>query len=497
MNLFEFLTRGLFQKVTKLFIDGQWILGAGNEREIINPANKEVLDTIFDATPDQISEAISAARNAFERTDWATNVSRRVKVLRHTANALSQHAEEIARIETKNTGKPIRESRLDVEDSITCLQYYADLVEKRTPWIKTMADGTTSCVVEEPIGVTGLIVPWNFPLLLAVWKLAPAIAAGNTIVLKPSELTPLSITRLAGLLHESGLPEGVFNLVLGDGEVGQAIVRDPRVDKISFTGSVPTGQKIYAQCAESMKRVSLELGGKSPLIIFEDIDLDDAVDWMMFGSYFNQGEVCVASSRILVSEKILKTFTQRLIEHVQKIKIDNPMLEETELGPLISASHMAKVQSYVELGKNEGARCLIGGKSIEQKTGYFFQPTVFVDVEQDMRIVQEEIFGPVATIQSFTDEEEAIELANGTKYGLAAGIFTKDTTRAQRVASQIRAGTIWINGYHTPYVEAPWGGFKFSGIGRELGPHGLANYVEYKHINVRPKLDKLGWYSLQ
>lgn len=246
MNLFEFLTRGLFQKVTKLFIDGQWILGAGNEREIINPANKEVLDTIFDATPDQISEAISAARNAFERTDWATNVSRRVKVLRHTANALSQHAEEIARIETKNTGKPIRESRLDVEDSITCLQYYADLVEKRTPWIKTMADGTTSCVVEEPIGVTGLIVPWNFPLLLAVWKLAPAIAAGNTIVLKPSELTPLSITRLAGLLHESGLPEGVFNLVLGDGEVGQAIVRDPRVDKISFTGSVPTGQKIYA-----------------------------------------------------------------------------------------------------------------------------------------------------------------------------------------------------------------------------------------------------------
>ncbi len=482
-------------KVTQLFISGQWVEGEGDERKIVNPANGDVIDAVRDATPDQVSDAISAALNAFERTDWATNVKRRIDVLRRTADAVHQRADEIARIETENTGKPIREARLDVEDSITCLHYYADLVENRTPWTKTMPDGTTSRVVEEPVGVTGLIVPWNFPLLLAVWKLAPALAAGNTVILKPSELTPLSIARLTDLLHASGLPEGAFNLVLGGGEVGQGIVRDPRVDKVSFTGSVATGQAVYAQCAETLKRVSLELGGKSPLIIFDDIDLDHAAEWMMFGSFFNQGEVCVAASRILVHERIFKPFTERLIQRAQNINIGDPLSEETELGPLVSASHLAKVQSYVEIGKHEGARCLFGGEALEQKPGYFFQPTVFVDVKQDMRIVQEEIFGPVATVQPFQHEEEAIALANGTKYGLAAGILTNDTDRAERVASQIKAGTIWINGYHTPYVEAPWGGFKFSGMGRELGPHGLAHYVEYKHVNARPKFDQLGWYS--
>ncbi len=481
--------------MTKLFINGQWIPGEGAEREIVNPSNEKVIATVRDATEHQVSKAISSALNAFERTDWQTNVNKRIDVLRRTADAMHRCVDEIAQLETDNTGKPIREARLDVEDSITCLRHYADLVENRTSWTKAMPDGTKSFVVEEPIGVTGLIVPWNFPLLLTVWKLAPAIAAGNTIVLKPSELTPLSVTRMADIFHDSGLPEGVLNLVFGDGEVGQVIVRDSRVDKISFTGSISTGQKVYTQCAESLKRISLELGGKSPLMIFDDVDLDHAAEWLMFGAFFNQGEVCVASSRILVSEQVFEPLKERLVQRAQNIKIGDPLSEETELGPLISASHLAKVQSYVEVGKNEGARCLIGGKALDQQPGYFYQPTVFVDVTQDMRIVQEEIFGPVITIQSFKDEDEAIKLANGTKYGLAAGIFTNDNERAKRVASQIKAGTIWINGYHTPYVEAPWGGFKYSGIGRELGPHGLANYVEYKHVNTAPTLDQLGWYS--
>lgn len=481
--------------MTKLFIDGQWILGEGVEREIVNPANEKVIATMYDATEHQVSKAISSALNAFEQTDWKTNVDKRTDVLRSTADAMHRHIDEIAQLETVNTGKPIRESRLDVEDSITCLRYYADLVENRTPWTKDMSDGTTSMVVEEPVGVTGLIVPWNFPLLLTVWKLAPAIAAGNTIVLKPSELTPLSVRRMAEIFHESGLPDGVLNLVFGAGEVGQVIVRDSRVDKISFTGSVTTGQKVYAQSAETLKRISLELGGKSPLIIFDDVDLDYAAEWLMFGAFFNQGEVCVASSRILVSEQVFEPLKERLVQRAKNIKIGDPLSEETELGPLISASHLDKVQSYVETGKNEGAQCLIGGEALDQQPGYFYQPTVFVDVTQDMRIVQEEIFGPVITIQSFKDEDEAIKLANGTQYGLAAGIFTNDDERAKRVASQIKAGTIWINSYHTPYVEAPWGGFKYSGIGRELGPHGLANYVEYKHVNTLPKLDQLGWYS--
>lgn len=480
--------------MAKLFINGQWVLGEGEGRKIVNPAYAEVIETVHDATPEQASMAIHAAKHAFDKTDWKSNVGKRVEVLRKAADLLSERLEEIAQLETLNTGKPIREARLDVEDSATCLRYYADLVEKRTPWVKTMDDGTTSTIVEEPIGVAGLIVPWNFPLLLSVWKLAPALAAGNTVVLKPSEFTPLSITRLTTILEESGIPEGVFNLVFGDGKVGQVIVEDPQVDKISFTGSVPTGQKIYAQCAETMKRVSLELGGKSPLIIFDDVDLNDAVEWMMFGSFFNQGEVCVASSRILISEKVYEKFTELLVQYVKKLNIADPMLEDTDLGPLASASHLEKVKSYVEIGKREGARCLIGGNVIEEKQGYFFEPTVFVDVEQQMKIVQEEIFGPVATIQTFKDEKEAIELANGTKYGLAAGVLTSNAERAKRVASQLKAGTIWINGYHTPYVEAPWGGYKYSGIGRELGPHGIMNYVEYKHINSRPNLDKLGWY---
>lgn len=482
--------------MTKLWINGKWEQGEGSEREIINPAYGEVIEIIRDASPQQVSRAIAAAEEAFFQTDWRTNVKKRVEVLRRTADLLMQHAEDVAQLETKNTGKPIRESRLDVEDSATCLQYYADLVEARTVWTKQMPDGTTSKIVEEPIGVTGLIVPWNFPLLLAVWKLAPALAAGNTVVLKPSELTPLSINHLAKLFQEAGLPDGVFNLVFGAGDVGQIIVEDPRVNKISFTGSVATGQKIYAQSAETLKRISLELGGKSPLIIFDDVDLETAVEWMMFGSFFNQGEVCVAASRILVHEKVQESFTSLLVERVKTMRIGDPILETTEYGPLISKGHLEKVKTYVEIGEQEGARCLIGGKPIAEMPGYYFQPTVFVNVKQNMRIVQEEIFGPVATVQSFKDEAEAIELANGTKYGLAAGVFSNDFERAKRVSDKLQAGTIWLNGYHIPYVEAPWGGYKFSGLGRELGPHGLANYVEYKHINSRPQLETLGWFRL-
>ncbi|MES0857231.1 aldehyde dehydrogenase family protein [Geobacillus sp. G4] len=478
-----------------VYINGKWCKGEGEKRAMINPSNEEVIIEINEASQQQAVEAIQAARHAFRYTDWPSNPARRTAALRQLADLLEKSAETFASIETLNTGKPIRESRLDVSDSIHCLRYYADFVEQRTVQEKRRADGTTSKVIEAPIGVCALIVPWNFPLLLGIWKIAPALAAGNTIVFKPSELTPLSLLELTKLIDSIGLPPGVFNLVPGGGSpVGETLVTHPDVEKISFTGGTETGRWIYEQCARRLKRVSLELGGKSPLLIFDDADLTSTIEWALFASFLNQGEVCVAASRILVQRRVYDSFIDQLIKRLASLHIGDPFEENTEMGPLISSSHLEKVETYIQIGLQEGAVLLQGGERIKER-GYYLTPAVFAHVRQDMRLVQEEIFGPVITVQPFEHDEEAIGLANDTIYGLAAGIFSRDLERAEQIAGKLRAGTIWINSYHTPYVDAPWGGFKQSGIGRELGPQGFAAFTETKHVNISQHGKQLGWYS--
>jgi betaine-aldehyde dehydrogenase len=480
-----------------LYLNGQWVSGEGPTRQIINPATSEIFTTIREASKEQAEEAIEYAAIAFQQSDWAVNKKKRIEVLKTAAGLLEESADEVARLETLNTGKPIREAILDIHDSAACLRYYADLITQEEFWKKEMADGTVSEVRKEPIGVCSLIVPWNFPLLLGMWKIAPALAAGNTVIYKPSEITPVTALKFTEILVNSGIPAGVFNLVLGEGDpVGQTLVSSEKVDKVSFTGGSETGRKINQECAGSFKRVSLELGGKSPLIVLEDADIKLASEWAIFGSFFNQGEVCVASSRLLVHEKIYAEFIDNLLEKVKNLKIGDPLKEETDFGPVISEQHLKKIEDYIKIGNAEGAECLYGGKRIGSR-GLYITPVIFGNINQDMRIVQEEIFGPVVTIQTFKTEQEAIELANGTKFGLAAGILSADAERASRIASQIKAGTIWINSYHTPYVEAPWGGYKQSGIGRELGPQGLDGFTETKHINKRGQLEPLNWYSFE
>lgn len=479
----------------QLFIGGKWQAGEGAERNIVNPADESIILTVKEASAGQASEAILAARAAFDHTDWAFNKEKRVQLLYKLADLLEEMSESFAKYESINTGKPIREARLDMSDSVTCLRYYANLVNERQPLEMQQPDGSISKVMEEPIGVCALIVPWNFPLLLGMWKIAPALAAGNTVVFKPSELTPLTAIQFTKLIEQCGFPPGVFNLIVGAGlPAGETLITHPDTDKVSFTGGSESGRKINQLCAAAFKRVSLELGGKSPLLIMEDADLEAAVEWAVFGSFFNQGEVCVASSRILVHESMYEAFTEKLLQKLETLHIGDPLNEETEMGPVISEGHRSKIEQFIEIGKQEGATLKFGGNRLGEK-GCYLSPAVFTDVQQNMQIVQEEIFGPVVTIQPFTDEAEAIELANGTKYGLAAGILSADIKKAEQLASRLKAGTIWINSYHTPYVDAPWGGCKQSGIGRELGPQGLSGFMEIKHLNTTETLQKADWYK--
>ncbi|WP_226654935.1 aldehyde dehydrogenase family protein [Guptibacillus hwajinpoensis] len=477
-----------------LYMNGAWQQGEGYERDLINPATAETIRKIKEASREQASAAVDAARLAFDESEWATNVKKRVLALHKLADLLEQNEKEFAMAETENTGKPIKEAMLDISDSVACLRYYANLIDERESTTIEMADGTTSKIINEPIGVCALIVPWNFPLLLGMWKIAPALAAGNTVVFKPSELTPITAIKLAELIDRCEFPPGAFNLVPGAGNpVGETLVAHPEVDKVSFTGGSETGKRINQQCAKDLKLVSLELGGKSPLIILEDADIESAVEWTIFGGFFNQGEVCVASSRILVHESLYEAFIDKLVHESSRIKIGDPTLEETEMGPLVSRTHLQKVKSYIDLGKEEGASVHYGGQHPDG--GFYQTPVIFTNVHQEMRIVQEEIFGPVMTVQPFSNQREAVQLANGTKYGLAAGVLSTNVSEAEQVASLLKAGTVWINSYHTPYVEAPWGGYKESGIGRELGPHGLAGFTEVKHVNTSQQLQKAGWYT--
>ncbi|MFP5108189.1 aldehyde dehydrogenase family protein [Neobacillus sp. C211] len=485
----------------KMYIDGEWRDSENKEtRPVINPANKEVISYAPEGTVADARTAIYAARRAFEEGVWSgISAQERASYLLKIADKIDEYADELTQLETMDNGKTLREAGYDVGDAAVCFRYYAGMITQPDGQTYHVADPMQAMVVREPVGVCGLIVPWNYPLLMSVWKLAPALAAGNTVVYKPSEVTPITPKRLFEIFEEVGLPKGVANMVMGAGSVvGNEIASHPEVDMVSFTGGTKTGKHIMKTAADTMKKVSLELGGKSPNIIFADADFETAVDYALFGIYAGAGQVCSSGSRILVEEKIYDQFVERFVERAKKIQVGPGNDPTSEMGPLVSAEHLAKVLSYIEIGKQEGATLACGGNRIVKdglENGYFVEPTVFVDVKQDMRIVQEEIFGPVVVIQKFKDESEAIKLANNTVYGLAGGVFTNDGAKGLRVIKKLRAGITWINSYHPTYNEAPWGGYKQSGIGRSLGTFGLEEFQEIKQININLQVEPIGWFS--
>ncbi|MGP4108051.1 betaine-aldehyde dehydrogenase [Virgibacillus sp. L01] len=486
----------------KMFINGEWIQPHNDRtRDIINPFNQEVIATAAEGDKATAQEAINAARIAFDNGDWRNNsATERGKLIFKVAAFIERDKEELAELETLDTGKTIAESRADMDDIAGVFRYYAGLVDKDGgEVIESPIPNSSSKIVYEPVGVCAQITPWNYPLLQASWKIAPALAAGNTVVLKPSEITPLTTIKVTELIEEAGIPNGVFNLVLGAGDtVGQELVDNKMVDLVSFTGGIHTGKKIMKAAADSMKNIALELGGKNPNIVFADADLETALDQALNAAYFHAGQVCSAGSRLIVEEKIHDSFVSQLAERVKKIKLGNGFDETTQSGPMISAEHREKVESLVAIGKQEGANLLVGGErpvSPELQNGFFYKPTIFTDCTTDMEIVQEEIFGPVLTVESFTTKDEAIQLANDSIYGLAGAVWTKDMLKANHVAAELQMGTVWINDFHPYFAQAPWGGYKQSGIGRELGKPGLEEYTEIKHIFLNTKPEPINWFK--
>lgn len=488
--------------VQQMYIDGNWTAAESREtREIINPFNRKVIATASEGNENDVNVAIQAARNAFDQGGWvATPANERGKLLYKIASLIERDQEELARLETLDTGKTLIESEGDMVDIAEVFRYFAGLADKNGgEIIDSPIPNSMSRVVREPIGVTALILPWNYPLLQAAWKIAPALAAGNTIVLKPSEITPLTTVKVTQLIEEAGIPRGVFNLVLGPGHsVGQAMADSPLVDLISFTGGIETGKNIMVSASRNLKKIALELGGKNPNIVFADSDLDTAVDQALNAVFFHAGQVCSAGSRLLIEDDIHDWFVDKLVERVKRIKLGDGFDEQTQSGPMISAEQLQKVEKYVKIGKEESAKLVIGGSRPDDPSlaeGFFYLPTIFTECTANMRIVQEEIFGPVLTIERFSSEEEVIALANDTIFGLAGAVWTKDILKAERIASQLRMGTVWINDFHPYFAQAPWGGYKQSGIGRELGKAGLEEYTEVKHIYQNTKPEPLNWFK--
>ena len=484
------------------FIGGDWTgARAHHTREIRCPADGSLVKTVDEGTADDTEAAIAAARVAFDAGPWPTTPSaERGALLDRVADALERHRDEFARAESLDTGKRIVESQYDMDDIIGVFRYYAKLAaDDDARAIDVDRPGIESRVVHEPVGVCGLITPWNYPLLQTSWKVAPALAAGNTFVLKPSELTPSTAILLMRELAAAGLPAGVANLVLGTGpNVGALLSTHPDVDLVSFTGGLVTGRIIMAAAAPTVKKVALELGGKNPNIVFADADRDAAVDMALTAVFLHSGQVCSAGARLLVEESIHDEFVDEVTRRAAKIRLGGPFDENAEAGPLVSAAHLAKVEAYVAAGVAEGATLRCGGArpdAPELADGHYYLPTVFDRCTPDMQVVREESFGPVLTVETFTSEAEALRLANDTDYGLAGAVWTSDPAKADRVASGLRAGTVWINDYH-PYVpQAEWGGYKQSGFGRELGHHGLAEYRETKHIWRNKTPAPQHWFS--
>lgn len=484
----------------RMYIDGKFVEASNSQtRAVYNPARGEVMAQVPEATVADVERAIAAARREFDAGKWPSfAAAQRGQVLLKMANAIRAHKDALARLETLNAGKPLREAQSDVDDAADTFEYYGGLANKITGVVNPVAAKALDFTLKEPIGVCGQIIPWNFPLLMAAWKIAPALAAGCTLILKPAEQTPLTALKLAEILHEiNELPRGVVNIVTGDGlTAGATLVKSPDVDKIAFTGSTEVGKWILKTAAETnLKKVTLELGGKSPNIFFADADFEMAIAGAVFGIFLNQGEVCSAGSRILVEKSIHAKLVEMMVEKAQQIRLGDGLDPDTKMGPLITAEHRERVESYIKIGKTSGARLVTGGqRPVALKQGYFLEPTIFDHVDPNSRLAQEEVFGPVVAIIPFANEAEAMQLANHTPYGLAAGVWTKDFPKAMRLARKIRAGMIWINHYHPTPVEGPWGGFKQSGLGRELGPYGIENYLQPKQVYVNLQQKPITWY---
>lgn len=485
----------------KMYIGGEFSEGSsGKSMDIYNPATGEVMAQVPQASSKDMQQAIDSAREAFDKGPWKQSTGQqRARVLFKIAEALRQNADRLAELETLNMGKPIVESEYDLADAASCFEYFGGWATKIFGEVNPVPDNAMSMTIKEPVGVCGLIIPWNYPLLMAAWKLAPAIAAGCTMILKPAEATPLTVLELAKILDGiEELPKGVVNVVTGLGEeVGAMLANSYKVDKVAFTGSTEVGRSIMRASSDSnLKKVTLELGGKSPNIFFNDSDFEAAVEGALFGCFVNQGEVCSAGSRILVQKGIYDKFVDAMVQKTKTIKVGSGMNRDNKLGPLITTEHMERVMGYIKKGTSEGAQLAYGGKREEGDLakGYFVQPTIFANVSNSMTIAQEEIFGPVASVIPFEDEDEAIEIANQTQYGLAGAVWTRDIFKAFRVVKSVRAGILWVNHMQPTYVEAPWGGYKQSGIGRELGRYGIENFLESKLIHINLNEGPIGWY---
>jgi aldehyde dehydrogenase (NAD+) len=472
-----------------LYIGGEWRAAAdGATLDTYNPATGELLASVAEAKGADVDAAVAAARSAAAPDgDWRRmDAMDRGELVAKLGRAIEDRVEALTRLETLDNGKPLREARIDINQAVDAFRYYAGWASKLEGETIPVRGRVLNYTLREPVGVVGAIIPWNFPLLMAAWKVAPALACGNTVVLKPAEQTPLTALELAALAEEVGLPPGVLNVVPGyGGTAGAALVAHPDVDKIAFTGSTEVGKRIMREGAETLKKVSLELGGKSPNVVFEDADLDAAARGAFNGIFYNAGQTCTAGSRLLVQESVHDELMERLVERVSRLEPEDSLAPKRRYGPVISEEQLERVMGYIEAGRSEGATLLTGGSRTTGPTGgYWLEPTIFDRVSPDHTIAREEIFGPVLATLTFQDEDEAVELANRTIYGLAAALWTADVKRAHRVASRLQAGTVWINTYHPLDAASPFGGYKQSGYGRELGKHALELYTQVKSVWV-------------
>jgi acyl-CoA reductase-like NAD-dependent aldehyde dehydrogenase len=474
----------------EMLIGGRWVTAAdGRTFDTYNPATGEVIAHVPEAGPEDVDRAVRAARQAFDSGKWpAFSAAKRGRILLKAAALIRVRLDELADLETQNSGKTITDSRGEVLGTAACFEYYAGAATRIMGETIPVSAPGLDLTLREPVGVCAQIIPWNFPIVMAGWKLGPALAAGCTVILKPAEQTPLTALRLGEILSESGLPDGVVNIVTGPGETtGSALINHPLIDKIAFTGSTDVGKLVMHAAAEGIKRVSLELGGKSPNIVFDDVDIESVVDKSVYSVFANAGQDCCARTRFIVHERIADKFTAALAERTRRLRVGDPRDEQSEIGAIISPQQQANVERYLDIGQQEGAELLVGGTRPEDTSlarGNFLLPAVFSGVRNDMRIAREEIFGPVVGVITFRDEEEAISLANATQYGLSGSIWTRDIGRAIRLMRRVRAGVLSINSNSSVHVEAPFGGFKMSGIGRELGTKALDLYTEVKNVYI-------------
>ena len=478
-----------------MLVDGSWVSSA-ETFDVKNPATDTVIAKVPKASAADVDRAVQAARRAFEGGWRDVTAQERGRILLRLAEKMRAELPRLAQIETENSGKPIVESEYDLTDVATCFEYYGGLATKLHGEVLNVPDNAVSMALREPLGVAGQIIPWNYPLLMAAWKLAPALCAGCTMVIKPAEQTPLTLLEFARSFEECGLPKGVVNVVTGFGETGAAIVAHEDVDKIAFTGSMEVGKIIMRSASDTLKKVSLELGGKSPNIFFADADFESAVDGALFGVFVNQGEVCSAGSRVLIQRPIYKKMLDAMVEKAKTIKLGSGMDRATKMGPVVSQEQMERVMRYQEIGKKEAKVGVGGGRAAVPgfEKGYFVEPTIFYDVDNSATIAREEIFGPVMSVIPFDDEAEALKIANDTPYGLAAAVWSRDIFKCFRMVKRLQAGIVWVNHMQPTYVEAPWGGYKMSGIGRELGPWGAEEYLQVKQVHINLNESPIGWY---